>query len=183
MRRLILFLLLLSSALTYSQTELDSAGLKDLKSYEFAGVFRSALSANFGGVSGVIGITYDVLLSEHWGFEVGGGYPGAGFGFTYCPFKVERSKGKFHISQRNLIFGRAFGDQAKVQYGLCIGITQFGTKRWNWGIDVGPMYEHTINSFDQITPENGPVSFMFNFKAGYRFSFKYMKRKKELMKE
>ena len=64
--------------------------------------------------------------------------------------------------------------------GLCFGLTYFGTGRWNWGLDLGPMYEHSTSSFDQTIPETGPFNLMFNFKAGYRFSFKAWKRVREI---
>jgi hypothetical protein len=168
------------SSISFSQVEIDSAETAKLQGFQFGGLYRSAISANAGGVSGLVGITYDLLLSKHWNFEIGGGYPGAGFGFTYYPIEVERSKARFHISQRNAIVGQAFGRPTRMQYALCFGLTQFGTRKWNWGLDVGPMYEHTLDSFDFIAPENGPIGFMFNLKAGYRFSFKAWKRAREL---
>lgn len=180
MKKFLSIIFIIAFTHSFAQETIDSAEVKKLQSYEFSGVFRSAVSANFGGIAGIIGVSYDFFMSEHWGFEIGGGYPGAGFGFRYYPYKIERSKGKFYIAQRNVIFGKSLGKETKMQYGLCFGVTHFGTNRMNYSLDLGPMYEHTVDTFDYISPENGPFNIMFNFKVGYRFSFKYMKRKREL---
>jgi hypothetical protein len=180
MRNILFISSLCFASFTFSQVEIDSAETAKIQSFQTGGLYRSAVSANFAGVAGVIGVSYDYLLSQHWSFEVGGGFPAAGFGFTYYPWKISRSNERFHIAQRNVLFYGNWEPEIKIQYALCFGLTYFGKSRWNWGLDVGPMYEHSTTSFDHIKPANGPVGFMFNFKAGYRFSFKVWKRVREI---
>lgn len=160
----------------FSQVELDSARVNDLKNFEFGGLYRSAISANFSGVTGLVGVSYDALLSKKWSVELGGGFPGMGAGFTFYPWAVERGKERFHIAQRSVFFFAPW-EPNKFQHAICFGVTFFGKKRWNWGIDLGPVYEHntsSLNYLDNGNP-NSPFNLMLNFKAGYRFSFKAMK--------
>ncbi|MEO9531274.1 MAG: hypothetical protein ABJG68_11880 [Crocinitomicaceae bacterium] len=180
MKKLLVLFVFFICFVALGQEEIDSTTVKELKSYEFAGVYRSSVSAHFGGVTGLIGFSYDFLLSRRWAVEVGCGYPATGFGFKFYPFKIERSKERFHIAQRSVLFAASWEGSPKIQHGLSFGLTFFATNRWNWGIDLGPMYEHSTSSFDQIKPEKGPFNLMFNLRAGYRFSFRYMKRKREL---
>ncbi len=178
-KSMIIFLMMLGVH-SFGQVEMDSARVNDLKNFEFGGLYRSAVSANFSGVTGLIGGTYDVLLSKNWAFEVGGGFPGMGVGFTCFPWSVERGKERFHIAHRSVFF---FGpwEPNKYQHALCFGITFFGQKRWNWGIDLGPVYEHSTSSFEYLDNNNpnSPFNLMLNFKAGYRFSFKAMRYNKK----
>ena len=165
---------------SFGQVEIDTARVKADQKHEFAGVYRSSVSAHFGGVPGVIGFTYDFLLSRRWAFEVGGGFPAAGLGFKFYPFKIVRAKERFHIAQRSIFFAAPWEDQAVFQHAISIGLTFFGNNRWNWGLDLGPVYEHNVGTFQPNLPENGPFNLMINLRGGYRFSFKVMKKNREL---
>lgn len=174
------FIILLILGLNdWGQAQVDSSLHNDLKAFELNGLYRSAVSANFSGVTGLIGLSYDVLLSKKWAFEIGGGFPGAGAGFTWFPWPVERGKERFHIAQRSVFFFAPW-EPNKFQHALCFGLTFFSEKPWNWGIDLGPVYEHSTSSLEYLGLNNpdANINLMLNFKAGYRFSFKAMKYKR-----
>lgn len=50
---------------------IDVAEVSELQQYEFGGVYRSAVSINAGGVGGLVGVSYEALLSQRWRFEMG----------------------------------------------------------------------------------------------------------------
>jgi len=102
MKKTILFIcFIILSFQGIAQVEIDSATVRKLQGYEFGGVYRSALTFNIGGVTGIAGVTYDVLIAKKMGFEIGGGFLGGGVGFTYYPFGIKREKKKFHITLKS----------------------------------------------------------------------------------
>jgi hypothetical protein len=62
--------------LGFSQTEIDSATVRKLNTYQFGGVYKSAVSLNVGGVTGIAGFSYDYFISDHWRFQAGSWIPG-----------------------------------------------------------------------------------------------------------
>ena len=179
------FIVFLVVAITsWAQTEIDSATVKKLNTYQFGGVYKSAVSVNGGGVTGFAGFTYDYLLNQHWRLEAGFGYYSVGFGFDYYPWAVQREKSRFKINLRNSLFWPV--SLNALFHSLGFGMTHFFKNRFNLGFDIGVSYIHIYNEwepYDFVLDDAGdgwPVYPHMNIKFGYRFSFKYMKRKKEL---
>lgn len=165
-----------------AHSQIDTNRVRQLQKFEFEGVYRSTLSVNIGGVAGIIGVSYDVLLSRHWQFECGLGFPAFGYGFSYYPFSVKREKKKFKVAYRSLLIAYP-STELLVYHSIGVGLTFFTRNKWNLGFDVGAAYAHTASSFDYEPPTNLPFHISGNLKAGYRFSFRVMKRRKELDRE
>ena len=60
---------------------------------EFAGVYKSSISFELGGKSGLAGVSYDLLLSRKWRMGLGLGFPAAGADVKFYPFGVKRRPG------------------------------------------------------------------------------------------
>jgi hypothetical protein len=183
MRSLAIVFIFITS-LGFSQTEIDSATVRKLNTYQFGGVYKSAVSLNVGGVTGIAGFSYDYFINDHWRFQAGLGFPGVGFGFDYYPWSIQRDKSRFKITHTNALFwGNNTGD---LSHYLGLGMTKFFRQRWNLGFDVGGAYVHPHNDIQPIplysfnSVQSWFVYPYLNVKLGYRFSFKYMKRKREL---
>lgn len=180
------FILVLLLSPLFSSAQIDTAEVRKLQKYEFGGVYKSSVSANFLGLGGAVGISYDYLLSPHWRLEVGTGWKGTGFGFDLFPWKVKRGQVRFRLNLRNNIY---FSSDNLVVHSFAPGLTWFARFRWNFGIDVGAGYVHTTQSIApyDFTPDDFLSAYIlhptFNVKVGYRFSFKMMKRRRELEKE
>lgn len=165
-----------------SHAQLDTNRVRELQKFEFEGVYRSTISVNVGGVTGIVGVSYDVLLSRHWQFECGLGFPAIGFGFSYYPFSIKREEKKFKVAYRSLLIAFPI-NTLLVYHSIGFGLTFFTRNKWNVGFDVGGAYVHSGTSFDYQPPSNLPFHISGNLKAGYRFSFRVMKRRKELDRE
>ncbi|MCB9223485.1 MAG: hypothetical protein R2780_05040 [Crocinitomicaceae bacterium] len=164
--------------------QIDSATTEKLNTYQFGGIFKSAVSVNLGGVTGFGGITYDYFLGSHWRLEAGVGYWSAGFGFDYYPWAVKREESRFKINFRNSIFYPISANIIFHSFG--VGMTHFFKEKLNLGFDVGVSYIHDYDDwkpFDWVLDDvkSGWILYPhFNVKLGYRFSVKFLKRKKEL---
>ena len=159
--------------------EIDTAKVKAMQRYEFAGVYKSSISFNIGGTSGFFGGSYDVFLSPRWRFEVGAGFPACGIGFSYYPFPIKRASERVYIFYKGVYFNTPW-NLPVYQHGIGVGLTFFAKNKWNLNFDLGPMYVHSTENFEYIEPKDGPFALMMNIKAGYRFSFKANKRRKEI---
>jgi hypothetical protein len=183
MKKIVFFISLIIFSLEgFSQVEIDSATVKKLQGYEFGGVYKSALSLNVGGVTGIAGITYDLLIAKKMGFEIGAGYLGGGIGFTYYPFGIEREKKKFHIVLKSSFTDLPWRPQL-FMHSLSFGGTWFTINKFNIAADIGPGYAHTPASFTYYNPNPSTTHQIYlnlTFKISYRFSFKLMKRRWEL---
>jgi hypothetical protein len=152
---------------------------EDLKKMEFAGVFKSSIGLQIGGTSGIIGFSYDLLLTEKLRAEIGGGYAGAGIGIKIYPFSVKRQAICFNLGIRSQVL--ALPDSSPMHlHSLPIGITYFGSNRLNYEFDLGPALPFPLHNNENIY---GASEFLFgyaSFKLSYRFSFYNMNRVKEL---
>ncbi|RKS55266.1 hypothetical protein BC962_0225 [Gillisia mitskevichiae] len=127
------------------------------------GMRKNAISFNILGTTPLIGITYDRVVSENISLELGVGIPSVGAGFKYYPSGIKVSKMLFHvgltgtiISAKALdIWGTSEDDGLLVAY-LPIGVSYFGEKGFNLGVDLGPAMAKTFAPWG-------------NVKVGYRF--------------
>ena len=103
----------------------------------FDEIKRNAISANLLGTSSVIGITYERLLSARTSLEFGIGAIGLGAGVKFFPSKVKQSRGIFHTGL-SATYHNSLGWGSVVDLYLPIGLSLFGEKGLNFGIDIGP---------------------------------------------
>lgn len=147
---------------------------EDIKKMEFEGIYKSSISLELGGKSGLVGVSYDLLLSPRWRFGVGGGYSGAGIDLKFYPGKVQRNKIIFNLGARANIFQLP---NDYVFYSLPLGLTYFSDFRMNFDFDIGPLYKQTLN--DNLSPGsfwNDWNYVWISAKVSYRFSFYAMNR-------
>ncbi|MBD3638724.1 MAG: hypothetical protein HUJ25_15330 [Crocinitomicaceae bacterium] len=183
MKPLFLSLLTFCTVLSFAQVEVDSATTAKLQATQMGNMYRGAVSFNAGGVTGIFGVTYDYFITNHWRLESGIGYAGFGFGFDYFPWKIERQTMRFRINLRNSVQLATFWKG--INHYLGFGFTHFAVQRINFGIDAGISYIHSYSSFTPYYYSYGtnttlPFTIFGNIKLGYRFSFRVMKRKKQL---
>ena len=128
------------------------------------GIRKNAVSINFLGTTGVIGITYERVLSKILTAEVGIGYPGIGLGVKIHPFSIKQNKMMFDTGLSIAsMYGNSWidNDPAVIVY-LPIGLSYFGSKRFNFGIDVGPAMQINGDFEDRL-------GIWANLKLGIRF--------------
>ena len=130
---------------------------------DFDSMRKNAISFNILGATPIIGITYERIVSKNISLEVGAGIPSVGAGFKYYPWGIKESKILFHTGLTgSIVFSEAFdiwgtSDSNGVFLGyLPIGISYFGKKGFNLGLDLGPAVA------DIVAPWG-------NVKLGYRF--------------
>ena len=163
--------------------EIDSATVNKLNKYHFGGVYKSAVSFNLGGVTGLAGFTYDYFMSQHWRFEAGIGYYSVGIGFDYYPWAIKREQSKFKINLRSSIFSPL--NRNIMVHSVGAGMTHFFRGKLNLGFDIGAGYAYQLSEaapnnwiFNNI--DSNPFIINLNIKLGYRFSVRAWKRKREL---
>ncbi len=129
-KNVLAFMCLLSSMIFYCQE--NGNGLD--------GIRKNAVSVSFFGTTGFIGITYGRVLSKTITAEVGIGYPGFGLGIKIYPFSIKQNKMMFATGMSvTKISGISWSENNHdVILYLPIGMSYFGSKRFNFGIDVGP---------------------------------------------
>jgi len=128
------------------------------------GMRKNAISFNILGTTPFVGITYDRLVSENLSVEIGVGIPSVGAGFKYYPWGIKESKMLFHvgltgtiISAKALDIWGSSEDNAGIFVAyLPIGVSFFGEKGFNLGVDLGPA----------VAAKFAPWG---NVKVGYRF--------------
>lgn len=130
---------------------------------DFNGIRKNAITFNILGTTPLVGITYEIVVSENISLEVGGGIPSIGAGLKYYPWNIKASKILFHVGLTgSLIFSEAFdvwGTSEKngvIMGYLPIGVSYFGEQGFNLGIDAGPA----------VAARAFPYG---NIKLGYRF--------------
>lgn len=153
----------------------------ELNKMEFAGVYKSTISAEIGGKSGFVGISYDRLLSARTRIGVGAGFKGVGLDFKYYPIMVSRDRWLFNLGLRaNLV-------NVPSPYLFCslpIGVSFFGLSRLNFDVDAGPLYKFPIAKGVTNTDFTANWNYVwFSVKVGYRFSFYAMRRARRLNQE
>ena len=127
------------------------------------GMRRNAISFNILGTTPIVGITYDRVVSEYFSIEIGAGIPSVGAGFKYYPSGIKESKMLFHVGLTGIIlsakaldiWGTSEDDGLLVAY-LPIGVSYFGEKGFNLGVDLGPAVAAKFGAWG-------------NVKVGYRF--------------
>lgn len=157
----IIITLLLCTIFSFSQ---------DKKS-ELEGIKKNGISLYLFGTTPVVGVTYERIISEYMSLEIGVGTPGFGVGAKIMPFKIKASSMMFTTGLTTIYadYGNSFlANGKRVIVYVPIGISYYGTKGFNFGIDVGPAYRITIkdpngyNDNSQFIPYAG-------IKIGQRF--------------
>lgn len=150
--------ILLCSTAAFSQGKRDS----------FGGVRKNAISFNFLGTTPVVGITYERILSQYMSLELGIGSNSAGVGVKILPFEIKESSMMFTTGLSTTYADYKDGFLAsgkRIQLYVPIGLSYYGTKGFNFGIDVGPGYRiYTDSSND----DNGFLPWA-GIKIGQRF--------------
>ncbi len=124
---------------------------------------KNAISFNILGATPIIGITYERIVSKNISLEVGAGIPSFGAGFKYYPWGIKESQMLFHTGLSGTYVETDFfdvwgtSDNTWVFLGyLPIGVSYFGEKGFNLGVDLGPAVADTFAIWG-------------NVKVGYRF--------------
>jgi hypothetical protein len=108
---------------------------------DFGGVRKNAISFNFLGTTPVIGLTYERIVSNHVSLEVGVGLPSIGIGAKIFFSKIQEQKMMFNtgLTATYVDFGKGvFISGSGVIIYVPIGLSYYGSKGFNFGIDVGP---------------------------------------------
>ena len=146
---------ILCSATVFSQENKD----------DFGGVRKNAISFNFLGTTPAIGLTYERIVSKHVSLEVGVGIPSIGIGAKIFFSKIQEQKMMFNIGLTttyvDLGDGVFIGGRAVIIY-VPIGLSYYGSKGFNFGIDVGPITNARYRFVTNIAPYAG-------LKLGKRF--------------
>lgn len=135
------------------------------------GIKKNAISFNFIGTTPVIGITYERIVSENMSIELGVGIPGIGAGLKLMPFKIKENTMMFTTGFTAIYADYKDGWLAngkRVQFYVPIGISYYGRKGFNFGIDIGPAYRSFINDSNGPTNDNGFIPWA-GIKIGMRF--------------
>ncbi len=134
-------------------------------SSNFDGIRKNAISFNFLGTTPIIGITYERILFKHLSLEVGVGIPSVGAGIKVFFKEIEEQKMMFNTGLT--VFYVDFGDDpfiggsGTVIY-LPIGLSFYGIKGFNLGVDAGPATSFDNESGSNVFPYGG-------LKLGKRF--------------
>jgi hypothetical protein len=125
---------------------------------DFDGIRKNGISFNFLGTTPIIGITYERVLSQYMSLELGIGSNSAGLGVKILPFKIKESTMMFTTGLSTTYADYKDGWLAngkRVQLYVPIGISYYGTKGFNFGIDVGPGYRMCIKESNNVNDDNG----------------------------
>jgi len=138
---------------------------------DFDGIRKNGISFNFLGITPIIGITYERVLSQYMSLELGIGSNSAGLGVKILPFKIKESTMMFTTGLSTTYADYKDGWLAngkRVQLYVPIGISYYGTKGFNFGIDVGPGYRMYIKESNNVNDYNGFLPWA-GIKIGQRF--------------
>ncbi|UQD55653.1 hypothetical protein [Flavobacterium sp. K5-23] len=156
MRRIyfVISTLLLSSA-AFSQG--NSANGGDIK--------KNAVSFSILGTTPIVGLTYERILSNHLSIEAGIGLPSFGLGVKVFFSEIKEQKMMFNtgLTATYVDFGDSylFSGNTVILY-LPIGLSYYGVKGFNFGIDLGPALNTGYEDAAIIIPYGG-------IKLGKRF--------------
>ncbi|MFT4983541.1 MAG: hypothetical protein ACI9Q9_000578 [Flavobacterium sp.] len=137
----------------------------------FDGIRKNGVSFNFLGITPVIGITYERVLSHYMSLELGVGTNSAGLGVKILPFKIKESTMMFTTGLSTTYADYKDGwlvNGKRVQLYVPIGLSYYGTKGFNFGIDVGPGYRMYIKESNNVNEDNGFLPWA-GIKIGQRF--------------
>jgi len=156
---MVLIIIIVSTSFAYSQDTLSTSNP----------IKKNALSFSYFGTSGIMGISYDRIISKRVSVEVGAGIVGIGAGFKYYLSQIRPEKILF-ITGFSLTISSLFNDtDVRIITGkgfivyLPIGINYIGKRRLNLGIDIGPSSTFVKNNSGTYLSVYG------NLKIGYRF--------------
>ncbi|WP_367756442.1 hypothetical protein [Flavobacterium sp. WC2430] len=128
---ILIILVLLSSATVFSQENKN----------DFGGLKKNAISFTILGTTPVIGLTYERIISNYVSLEIGVGLPSVGIGAKVFFSKIQEQKMMFNtgLTATYVDFGNGYllNGNAIVIY-LPIGLSYYGLKGFNFGVDIGP---------------------------------------------
>lgn len=139
------------------------------KKEKLDGIKKNAISFNFLGTTPVVGITYERIISQYMSLELGVGLPGVGAGVKIMPFKIKENTMMFTTGLTTTYADYKDGWLAngkRVQLYVPIGVSYYGVKGFNFGIDTGPGYRMFVK--DSNNDDNGFLPW-FGLKIGQRF--------------
>jgi len=168
-----LSLIVLLSCTLFGQQ--DSTKKIDPDKLQIAGVYKNSFSLNLAGTSGVVGFSWENLITKRLISDIGIGFPGIGLGIRYLPIPVKRGTLRPHL---NVISSFMVwpGAAAFQQFYGGAGLSLFLTRKFNFSFDLGPSwFYHYWVATGKAFPDR--FFLMGNVKAGYRFSFYAMKRR------
>lgn len=108
---------------------------------DFGGVRKNAISFNILGTTPIIGLTYERIVSNHVSLEVGVGLTSIGIGAKIFFSKIQEQKMMFNtgLTATYFDFGNGYLIYGSgVIFYVPIGLSYYGSKGFNFGIDVGP---------------------------------------------
>lgn len=151
---IILTLLMFSSLTLHAQvSDSDSNNLR-----------KNAVSFNIFGISPLLGVSYERILSDYVSFEVGVGIPSIGVGFKVFPKTIKEQKAMFHLGLTMALINSGdneiTGFSGSIIY-FPLGLSYYGKNGFNLGLDGGPGIL-TESSFTSLVP-------YLNIKLGKRF--------------
>ena len=135
----------------------------------------NSISFNFLGTGSYIGFSYERIIKNRIGLEIGLGLLGIGAGVTYYPFYI-RTLGGFspYTGIKTTFNTRGSGDKKNVTY-IPFGLTYFTRSAFAFGIDIGPSYQTNFSPLGKVTTEhaatfpNAQFLIYGNLKISYRF--------------
>jgi len=118
--------------ITIQKKDIKYQGVKN----GFTELKKNGISANLFGTSPFFGLTYERLLSKYFSLEAGIGFASLGGGIKIYPFKAKEGQAIFHTG---LTVAHEYFTEYTVTY-IPLGVSFFGKKGLNLGIDLGPSY-------------------------------------------
>ncbi|MFT5600898.1 MAG: hypothetical protein ACI9N1_001134 [Flavobacteriales bacterium] len=123
---------------------------------------RNILSGSFFGMTPLIGITYERLLTPFLGIDVGIGLPSAGMGFKLYTPQIRDDKWNFHIGGSHHFFVFPWAGGWKTYFP--IGLNRMSGNGFRISIDLGPQI-----SWHENIGSNSDLSFNGNLRIGKAF--------------
>ena len=118
--------------ITIQKKDIKYQGIKN----GFTEIKKNGISANLLGTAPFLGLTYERLLSGYFSLEAGVGLVSLGGGIKIYPFKAKEGQAIFHTG---LTVAHEYYTEYTVSY-IPLGVSFFGRKGLNLGIDLGPSY-------------------------------------------
>lgn len=159
-------LILITSIVLFSSTVYSQDHKKG-----FDGLKMNAVSFNLLGTTPVVGLTYERIVSDYMSLEIGVGSNSFGVGTKIMPFKIKASTMMFTTGLSIVYADYKDGFLAsgkRTQFYVPIGISYYGIKGFNFGIDAGPAYRAFANDANSNVDDNGFIPWA-GIKIGMRF--------------
>lgn len=139
--------------ITIKKKNIKNQGIKN----GFTELKKNGISANILGTSPFFGLTYERLLSKYLSLEAGAGLVSLGGGIKIYPLRAKEGQAIFHTG---ITVAHEYYSEYTISY-IPLGISFFGQKGLNLGVDLGPAYY--IDGYDNF------IFFYGNVKFGIRF--------------